>query len=314
MNTLTLRTCAALIALTLAACSTNVPAPTATAAPTLPPTLEPSATPLPIPTHTPAPTAIPDRLALADGIVMVLIPAGEFTMGLADGLGDERPAHTVVLDSYYLALTETTNDQYRACVDAGVCQPPARPDCCTENPHWTPIWPDYFANPQYGKYPALFISWNAADTYCRWRGMRLPTEAEWEKAARGPDGGQYPWGDQKPDPSLLDFYWTAEEYPAPPSYTPSPVGSYPAGASPYGILDMAGNVYEWVHDWYADAYYAVSPAANPTGPAEGSFKVSRGGSFFNQWYRQRSVGRNNAFLPPTSFHFDGGVRCAMNLP
>lgn len=298
----------------LAGCSAPVEAQQAPASPTPEPTATPLPTASPVPTVVPSPTPPPDRISDARGVTMILIPAGEFIMGNDDGLGDERPAHPVYLDAYYLDLTEVTNAQYRACVNAGICAPPARTDCCTENRRFVPIWPDYFDNPEFDNYPALFISWNAASAYCQWRGARLPGEAEWEKAARSVDQRLYPWGNDDPRPDLLSFYWPPEAFPQRPTYTPAPVGSYPAGASPYGILDMAGNVYEWVQDWYAADYYASSPYENPTGPAEGNFKVSRGGSFFNLGFRQRATGRNNAFLPPESFHFDGGMRCAMDAP
>jgi len=285
---------------------TTTPIPTATPAPTV--------TPFPTATLIPSPTPDPSRFVDPFGVEMVLIPAGEFIMGLDDGLGDERPAHPVYLDDYYIDLTETTNAQYRACVEAGACDPPQRTDCCTEFPGAYIAWPDYFENPAFDAYPVIFVRWLDAQTYCAWRGARLPSEAEWEKAARGPAGGEYPWGDDPPAPGLLNYYWLPGEFPERPLYTTAPVGSYPAGASPYGVLDMAGNVYEWVADWYARDYYALSPYENPAGPATGMHKVSRGGSFFNQAARQRAVGRNNAWLPVDSFHFDGGIRCALDAP
>lgn len=286
--------------LTLASLPTQTPAPTVTTFPTA--TLIPTA------------TLDPSRFIDPHGIEMVLIPEGEFTMGLDDGLGDERPAHTVYLDSYYIDLTETTNAQYRACVEAGACALPQRLDCCTEFPDAYIFWPDYYENEVFADYPVVFLRWLDADAYCQWRGGRLPTEAEWEKAARGTDGRIYPWGNEEPAPGLLSFYWPPGTFSEPPVYTTVPVGSFPSGASPYGVLDMAGSVYEWVSDWYANDYYSWSPYENPQGPEEGFFKVSRGGSFFNQAFRQRSVGRNNAWLPVDSFHFDGGVRCVMDAP
>ncbi len=315
----------ALLPLLLAACSVptspEAPSPPASTAAAAPPTpiptataIPPTSTPVPMPTPMPSPTPLPTRITTAQGVEMVLIPAGEFTMGLDDGLGDERPAHPVYLDDYYIDLTETTNRQYRACVEDGACEPPQRTDCCTEFPGAYIAWPDYFENPAFDDYPVIFLRWLDAAAYCEWRGARLPSEAEWEKAARGTDGRIYPWGNEPPAPGLLNFYWPPGTFAETPLYTTAPVGSYPAGASPYGVLDMAGSVYEWVQDWYAPDYYASSPYENPTGPAEGFHKVSRGGSFFNQAFRQRAVGRNNAWLPVDSFHFDGGVRCADDVP
>lgn len=304
------------IALMAAACSSPVPQdeaaetlssiPTATSAPTV--------TPYPTATLVPTATLDPSRWIDPHGIEMILIPAGEFSMGLDDGLGDERPAHAVYLDSFYIDQTETTVAQYQACVEAGACELPQRLDCCTEFPDAYIAWPDYYEDESFADYPVIFLRWLDADAYCDWRGARLPTEAEWEKAARGQLGGVYPWGDEEPRPGLLNFYWPPGTFDARPLYTTSPVGSYPEGASPYGVLDMAGNVYEWVADWYASDYYANSPYENPQGPLEGFFKVSRGGSFFNQAFRQRAIGRNNAWLPVDSFHFDGGVRCASDYP
>jgi formylglycine-generating enzyme required for sulfatase activity len=124
----------------------------------------------------------------------------------------------------------------------------------------------------------------------------------------------YPWGNEPPTPNRLSFTWEPGEFAGKPPYGSSPVGSYLLGASPYGVLDMAGNVYEWVSDIYDPGYYAVSPAKNPTGPKEGRYRVARGGSFYNQAFRNRSFNRNyDAFLLPDKAEFDSGVRCAMSI-
>ncbi len=259
---------------------------------------------------------LPPRITSERGDEMLLVPAGAFTRGSAEGFPDEVPVHEVYVDAFYMDKLEVTNEDYQACVEDGACEPPRRMDCCTEQPGGYVAWPEYFGNPEFNDYPVIFISWFDARDYCEWRGDRLATEAEWEKASRGTDGRMYPWGNEAPTPDLLNYTWPwpGGEYEERPLYTTSPVGSYPDGASPYGILDLAGNVYEWTYDRYAADYYEVTPYENPTGPTEGEFRVTRGGSFFNQAFRNRSANRNNAFIPADSVHFDGGARCAADPP
>lgn len=323
---------ALLTALVLAGCATATPdaisaeqpaaAEPQTVEPTQPPTTaptdepEPTSTPEPTVTPVPAATAIPDALTDGHGVEMVLVPAGEFLMGNNNGLPDESPEHTVYLDAFYIDKYETTNAEYRACVETGVCDPPEYQDCCGEpsHPEWPSLFPDYFTNPGYDRYPVTWLSWNHAVTYCEWRGARLPTEAEWEKAARGTDGRIYPWGDEEPRPGLLNYMWGREQYDQRPAYATTPVGSYPEGVSPYGVHDMLGNVYEWVWDKYAADYYANSPYENPTGPESGPNQIARGGSFWNQGFRQAITNRNHTYLPPDGAHFDAGVRCAVDAP
>ncbi|MBN1428989.1 MAG: SUMF1/EgtB/PvdO family nonheme iron enzyme [Anaerolineae bacterium] len=288
---------------------TTLPISTATRVPTT--------TPLPTwtPSATPSATPLPERIRDAHSILMLLVPAGEFIMGSEQGFPDEVPVHNVYVDAFYIDINEVTNKQYQECVEAGVCQPPRRVDCCSEK--GIGVWPSYYGNRKFDDYPVIFINWHDALDYCDWRGSRLLTEAEWEKASRGPDGRTYPWGNEEPTPQHLNFTWLAEEFDkfgGRPLYTTSPVGSYPMGASPYGVLDLAGNVYEWVYDVYAPDYYENSPYRNPTGPEGGSFRVTRGGSFFNQAYRNRSSNRNNAYIPANSVHFDGGARCGKDTP
>ena len=257
---------------------------------------------------------LPDEIVDAHGVVMLLVPEGEFTMGSDAGYPDEVPVHQVWVDSFYLDRLEVTNRQYQECVEAGSCSPPRRSDCCTEDPNRAPLWPSYFGNPDYDDYPVIFITWFDAYDFCTWRGARLATEAEWEKASRGTDARTYPWGNTEPTPELLNFTWLPGEFEGRPRYATAPVGSYPKGASPYGVLDLAGNVYEWLWDRYDARYYDVSPYENPTGPETGDFRLTRGGSFFNQAFRNRSANRNNAYIPADSFHFDGGARCASDPP
>ena len=237
-------------------------------------------TPTPTPTPTPSPTPI-NR---------VYVPAGAFTMGSPDGEGydDEHPQHTVYLDAFWIDRTEVTNAMYQQCVNAGACQ----------------------ANYNYGSdfnapdQPVVGVNWHDAKAYCEWAGKRLPTEAEWEKAARGTDGRKYPWGNQSPNCSLLNY---SAHSGACVGHT-TPVGSYPAGASPYGALDMAGNVWEWVSDWYNANYYINSPLSNPTGPNSGEMRSLRGGGWRNNSDYVRVPRRGKGFQDVRRDY--GGFRCA----
>jgi formylglycine-generating enzyme required for sulfatase activity len=297
------------LAILLAGCAapdpTSAPvASTATASPTVTPTTTAAVTP--------TPTSIPEHITDPHGALMTIIPAGEFTMGSDQGFPDELPIHKVYLDAFYMDTLEVTNRQYQDCVEAGACTPPFRTDCCSMDER-VPR-PVYYGNPEFDDYPVTWLSWVQGKAYCDWRGARLPTEAEWEKAARGTDARIYPWGDEGPTPNRLNFTWKPVEFGTKPPYGTLPVGSYQLGASPYGILDMAGNVYEWVSDNYDPDYYAVSPHDNPQGPAQSKYRIARGGSFFNTAFRNRSSNRNyDAFLKPDLSEFDSGVRCAANV-
>ncbi|NDJ51815.1 MAG: SUMF1/EgtB/PvdO family nonheme iron enzyme [Chloroflexi bacterium] len=294
------------------ATATATQPPTATSTPSPTATDQPTHTPIPTETPIPSATPLPDRIVDGHGVEMVLIPAGEFVRGSEEGFPDEVPVNTVYIDAFYIDLTEVTNRQYQDCVEAGVCEPPRRFDCCLE--FGIGERPDYYGNPEFDDYPVIHIDWYDARTFCEWRGGRLATEAEWEKASRGTDGRMYPWGNEPAAPHLLNYTWLANEHQGQPLYNTSPVGSYPDGASPYGVLDLAGNVYEWVYDVYAPDYYSYTPYENPTGPEEGSYRVTRGGSFYNQAFRNRSANRNHAWIPASSTHFDGGARCAADVP
>jgi formylglycine-generating enzyme required for sulfatase activity len=223
----------------------------------------------------------------ADGAVMVYVPAGEFLMGSADddpdAADDEKPQHTVYLDAFWIDRTEVTNAQYRQCVEAGGCY---EPECWDDD--------DYNAPDQ----PVVCVKWHDAQAYAEWVGGRLPTEAEWEKAARGTDGRIYPWGNSAPDCYKANYAGCAAH--------PLSVGSHPDGASPYGALDMAGNVREWVADWYDKDYYSRSVFSNPNGPDFGSFRVRRGGSFLDYQRNVRCAFREGGY--PINWHWIFGFR------
>lgn len=214
-----------------------------------------------------------------DGMQLVYIPAGEFKMGAEEDDQDasdfERPAHAVALSAFWIDQTEITNQMYAACVSDGGCEPPANRTSRTRDL--------YYGEPAFAQYPVIYVNWEEADSYCRWAGRRLPTEAEWEKAARGLDGRIYPWGNFPPNTRLSNFGESLGDT--------SQVGSFPAGASPFGLFDMAGNVAEWVQDWYSADYYAVSVFRNPFGPDRGDFRLIRGGSWFHPMRSIRTTSR-----------------------
>lgn len=230
-----------------------------------------------------------------DGMTLVCVPAGEFLMGAPaeDELAgaDERPRHTVFLDAYWVDQTEVTNAMYALCVAAGDCPPPAADSSATRA--------DYYTNPAYANYPVLMVSWFQANAYCQWAGRRLLTEAEWEKAAHGEESRLYPWGDQPADCTLANIQGCVGDTQA--------VGLLPQGASPYGALDMAGNVWEWVADYYGEDYYGASPADNPTGPEKGSARALRGGSWDLEARHARADQR--LFFNPAMTGIVFGFRC-----
>lgn len=251
------------------------------------------------------------QLASVDDMRIHYVPAGLFIMGdtvehaaaecektrtypfrncAPENFKDQEPVHQVFLDAYWMDETEVTNEKYQNCVAASECKEPS-----TLSP--------YYQDDRYGNYPVVFVSWEDANTYCNWAGRRLPSEAEWEKAARGEDGRTYPWGE------LIGTEFA--------NYNTSPgdvteVAHYELGKSPYGLYDMAGNVWEMVADWYQEDYYKTldEEAVNPQGPAKGESHVRKGGGFLYNDIQSagREGGGGNV---PTN---EMGFRCAKDAP
>lgn len=258
---------------------------------------------------------------------MILIPAGSFSMGCDPanpfetvdcGLPaqaamisppippvlplDPRPSplHSVYLDAYLIDKHEVSNARYAACVAAGVCSQPAMVSSATH--------PSYYGNPVFADYPVIYVDWQQADRFCRWEGKRLPTEAEWEKAARGDnDTRPYPWGNSNIDCSLANYTIEGFFFSNPCKGDTEPIESYSGGASPYGVLNMSGNVWEWVADWYEEDYYASAPERNPMGPETGTERCLRGGSWFGNHLDARSAFRGS--IGPMTTSDDLGFRC-----
>ncbi|MDE3090009.1 MAG: formylglycine-generating enzyme family protein [Chloroflexota bacterium] len=285
-----IRTILGVFFLLLAACAPTptetplpAPTPTVTALPTATPTTTSTTTPLPLTKQTP--------IQNDDSAPMVQVPAGDFIMGNNKGNDDEKPAHTIYLDVFWMDKYLVTNALYKKCVDAGKCATPFASSSVTRA--------SYYGNTLFDNYPAIYVTWFDANTFCAWAGKRLPTEAEWEKAGRGTDARTYPWG------STFD----ANKLNANSPYgNTTAVGNFPLGASPYGAMDMAGNVWEWVADWYDSGYYSVSPRNNPKGPTTGQWRVLRGGAWDTDQQTIR-ISFRHAFIPEAS-HFSFGFRCA----
>jgi eukaryotic-like serine/threonine-protein kinase len=257
----------AALALFASACGAGNAQPTAISLPTAFPTNTPPAVNAPAEVVSGG-EAGSERTSSVDGMPQVYIPDGTFRMGAMDPdeQSDEVPAHSVTLKAFWMDKLEVTNGMYVLCVQAGACEPPQRFVSQTRD--------SYFNNPEFNDYPVVYVTWLQADAYCKWTGRRLPTEAEWERAARGDDLRTYPWGDARPDSSHGNFNYFVGDT--------TVVGSFPAGASPFGVLDMSGNVAEWVADYYDANYYSKGVTMNPPGPgARSNFfnRVVRGGTF-----------------------------------
>lgn len=268
-----------------------------------------------------------EQVGEADGRVMVYVPGGEFIMGsdremvlYAEELckdfrgeqatavckftafADEQPAHIVRLDAFWIDKTEVTNAQYNRCVEEGICLAPLLNSSFTRE--------SYYDNWAYADYPVMNIDWSMASKYCAWAGARLPTEAEWEYSARGPQSLLYPWGNTF-DRSKLNYCDVHCDGFADSSFDDgnpdtSAVGAYPAGASWVGALNLAGNVREWVSDHYGA--YPSTRVENPTGSASGDLKIPRGGSWYDTPDDVRSANRGG--VPADYFRHNLGFRCA----
>ncbi len=292
-------------------------------------------TPIPTPGSTKAPTAIPPvdtaveatsgspvavgsiQVSTVDGMVLAYIPTSDFIMGSTDNEAEdiEKPAHPVYLDAYWIDLTEVTNAMFEQFVLAtGHTTLAEKTNLSYTYEKETGKWREavgYNWRHPWGPssrlsgrmdHPVVHVAWADAAAYCAWAGRRLPSEAEWENAARGEQGYRYPWGNTSPNASLLNYDYKVGDT--------KPVGSYPDGASPYGLLDMAGNVWEWLNDWYSETYYSNSPDENPQGPSSGKYRVVRGGSWNNRPAFERAANRSRYSPDFRSIYL--GFRCAMD--
>lgn len=238
---------------------------------------------------------------------MARIPAGKTWIGCAsennagfDCNPDELPLHQVSLAEFWMDRHEVSNAQYSLCVADGVCEAPFYQRSATRD--------DYYGNPDFADYPRVAVSWHEAAIYCEWVGGRLPTEAEWVRAARGRDKRVYPWGNEPPSCELANSL--DENNGRNCAGDTLPVESFPQGASPFGVLNLAGNVWEWTADWYHQDYYSVSPAENPQGPERGGTKVVHGGGFDYSWERMRVAYTSDH--DPREHKISFGFRCVMD--
>jgi formylglycine-generating enzyme required for sulfatase activity len=201
------------------------------------------------------------KISKMDDMEQAYVPEGEFIMGdNGDPKSKEYPKHPVYVDAFWIDKVEVSNAMYQKCVNTGVCFPPV--------PRLNP----YYGKWAYRNLPVVYVNWYGAELYCDWAGRRLPTEAEWEKAARGTDALYYTWGNSRANPRLANFSESLIG-------EPLPVYRYPLGASPYGALNMGGNVREWVADWFNDKYYLSAPYENPKGAESGTERSLRGGAY-----------------------------------
>ncbi|HOW50960.1 MAG TPA: formylglycine-generating enzyme family protein [bacterium] len=245
---------------------------------------------------------------------MVDVPAGEFQMGCNSAVddqcrGNESPYHAVTLSTYKIGKYEVTVGEYQKCVANGACN-----NSNENEPHyWTNTDDSYCNLGATGKenHPMQCVTWYGAKAYCEYIGQRLPTEAEWEKAARGTDGRKYPWGNETATCDYAVMHDDNADGDGCGSGGTMPIGSKEAGKSPYGAYDMAGNVWEWVNDWYGETYYETTPTNNPAGPDSGDSRVLRGGSWgLNYDYGHLRASFRSPALSPAVNSLDHGFRCA----
>lgn len=242
-----------------------------------------------------------------DGMEMIEIPQGEVWIGCDESnnagfacMADELPLHQVVVDEFWIDKYEVSNAQFALCVQAGACETPYYQRSVTRT--------EYYADPEFSDYPRVAVSWFEAQEYCNWAGGRLPSEAEWVRAARGEDQRVYPWGDELPNCNLAN---TLDENTGHMCVgDTASVGSYPLGASPFGVMDLAGNAWEWMADWYHKDYYSFSPRENPQGPEIGGTKVVHGGGFDYSWKHSRIAYTSDH--DPKEHKIGFGFRCVMD--
>ena len=248
----------------------------------------------------------PQKAAPSSYDGMVLIPQGAFEMGSQRSLrelnpvsifqadrhmlGPEDPAHEVILDAYYIDTYEVSNADYKKYIEATGLK----------------TVPRYWEDPNFNQpgQPVVGITWKEARAFCQWQGKQLPTEAQWEKAARGKRPVKYPWGNEKPDKTRVNFNDHVGKT--------TPVGSYPTGKSDYGVFDLSGNVAEWVRDWHFPEYYLFSPKENPPGPDKGHYKIIRGGNWKNN-AEDVNLTYRNATIPKARSK-TVGFRCVADAP
>lgn len=260
---------------------------------------------------------------------MVLVPAGDFTMGSTTGNSGELPVHTVYLDAFYIDKYEVTNAQFKQFINASGYTNQAYWSAAGWNARTSGGWTqplywtdgDYHSGPTWPDFPVVGVSWYEAEAYANFAGKRLPTEAEWEKAARGTDQRTYPWGEGL-DGSRANYYGSGDPYEDGYNNGSTPAGFYDGrldstsnfqttdSPSFYGAYDMAGNVWEWVADW--EGAYSASPVSNPTGPLTGSSRMLRGGAWNEHSSTLRSAYRRSSIPHPRSIGV--GFRCARTLP
>jgi formylglycine-generating enzyme required for sulfatase activity len=277
----------------LSACATPTPLVVVVTATSLPPTeaqvIEPSSTPTLVTVAVAGPQS-GTTMKWIDGSLLSYVAPAEFKMGYG---GFDAPEHPVTLDGYWIYQTKVTNRMFAQCVAVGQCTPPVQE-----------VGGPVYNNPVFANHPVVGVTWDQAQGYCNWVQGRLPTEAEWEKAARGTNSNVYPWGNNDPTCDLLNFGYC--------SGRTSDVNAFSQGVSPYGLYDMAGNVFEWVEDWYSETYYGQAPALNPMGPQSGEKRSIRGSSFETASDQIPSAIRHYG---PQGYHSrDVGFRCAVPDP